>query len=93
MLIYIHKETMLDQMQGLYPARRYVMVDDKLRILAAMRAVMGERLVTVFPRQGHYAEDPANIATYPAADRTVRHIGDLLDFDVPNLLGAAKETP
>ncbi|MEO8527421.1 MAG: HAD family hydrolase [Caldimonas sp.] len=88
-LIYIHKETMLDQMQLLYPARRYVMVDDKLRILAAMKAVMGERLVTVFPRQGHYAEDPANIAAYPAADHAVDRIGDLLEFDVARLLGAA----
>ena len=92
-LVYIHKERMLDQMQLLYPASRYVMVDDKLRILAAMKEIMGERLVTIFPRQGHYAEDPASIAGYPAADCTVEHIGDLLDFNVRNLLGAAKETP
>jgi FMN phosphatase YigB (HAD superfamily) len=90
-LIYIHKETMLDQMQLLYPARRYVMVDDKLRILAAMKAVMGERLVTVFPRQGHYALDPANIAGYPEADHSVERIGELLEFDVARLLGVATE--
>src|SRR5450755_1109358 len=88
-LIYIHKETMLDQMQLLYPARRYVMVDDKLRILAAMKEVLGERLVTVFPRQGHYAHDPANTAAYPTADLTVERIGDLLEFDTEKLLGAA----
>ena len=88
-LIYIHKEKMLEQVQRLYPARRYVMVDDKLRILAAMKAVMGERLVTVFPRQGHYAHDADAIATYAAADVTVERIGDLLEFDAGKLLGAA----
>ena len=88
-LIYIHKETMLEQVQRLYPARRYVMVDDKLRILAAMKAVMGERLVTVFPRQGHYAHDADAIAAYAAADVTVERIGDLLEFDAGKLLGAA----
>ena len=66
--IYIHKEEMLDVVASTYPARRYVMVDDKQRILAAMKAVWGERLVTVFPRQGHYAHDPANVGRYPAAD-------------------------
>ncbi len=88
-LIYIHKEKRLEQMRALYPARRYVMVDDKLRILAAMKAEMGERLVTVFPRQGHYAHDADAIATYAAADRTVERIGDLLEFDTEKLLGAA----
>ena len=88
-LIYIHKEKMLEQVQRLYPARRYVMVDDKLRILAAMKAVLGDRLVTVFPRQGHYAHDAEAIATYAAADVTVERIGDLLEFDAGKLLGAA----
>ena len=88
-LIYIHKEKMLEQVQRLYPARRYVMVDDKLRILAAMKAVLGDRLVTVFPRQGHYAHDAEAIATYAAADVTVERIGDLLEFDAGALLGAA----
>ena len=88
-LIYIHKEKMLEQVQRLYPARCYVMVDDKLRILAAMKEVMGDRLVTVFPRQGHYAHDADAIATYPAADLSVECIGDLLEFDTEKLLGAA----
>jgi len=88
-LIYIHKEKMLEQVQRLYPARRYVMVDDKLRILAAMKAVLGDRLVTVFPRQGHYAHAAEAIATYAAADVTVERIGDLLEFDASKLLGAA----
>ena len=58
MLIYVHKELMLDEVEQRYPARHYVMVDDKLRILSAMKAGWGERLTTVFPRQGHYALDP-----------------------------------
>ena len=65
-LIYVHKETMLDAIAELYPARRYVMVDDKQRLLTAMKAVWQERLFTVFPRQGHYATDPANLNHYPA---------------------------
>ena len=88
-LIYIHKEKMLEQVQRLHPARRYVMVDDKLRILAAMKAVLGERLVTVFPRQGHYAHDSSAIATYAAADLSVERIGDLLDTDTEQRLRAA----
>jgi FMN phosphatase YigB (HAD superfamily) len=88
-LIYVHKETMLDDLQRLYPARRYVMVDDKVRILAAMKAVWGERLVTVFPRQGHYAHDPAILAAHPAPDISVERIGDLLEFGAGQLLGAA----
>ena len=78
-LIYIHKEQMLDAVQRRYPARHYVMVDDKLRILAAMKRVMQDRMTTVFPRQGHYALDPAVVAAYPAADLSIERIGDLLD--------------
>jgi FMN phosphatase YigB (HAD superfamily) len=76
-LIYVHKEHMLGEVEQRYPARRYVMVDDKLRILAAMKAIWKERLKTVFPRQGHYAHDPAALTTYPAADLTIEHIGEL----------------
>jgi FMN phosphatase YigB (HAD superfamily) len=85
-LIYIHKEEMLDDMQMRYPARRYVMVDDKLRLLAAMKAVLGERLFTVFPRQGHYAFDPAILSAYPAADLTLEAIGDFVGHDFGDLL-------
>lgn len=88
-LIYIHKERMLEDVQQRYPASHYVMVDDKLRILAAMKNVWGNRLTTVFPRQGHYALDPHIIASYPAADRTVQRIGDLVNFDLTALLGHA----
>ena len=77
-LIYVRKEQMLDEVMRRYPAGRYVMVDDKLRILAAMKDVMGNRLETVFVRQGHYAMDPKNAAAYPPADRTVELIGDLV---------------
>ncbi len=85
-LVFIHKEAMLDAVAHQFPARRYVMVDDKQRILAAMKAVWGERLVTVFVRQGHYAQDPANADRYPAADCTVERIGDLLAVDIDALL-------
>jgi len=88
-LIYIHKEQMLDDVAQRYPARHYVMVDDKLRILAAMKNILQGRLTTVFPRQGHYAVDPHNIATYPAADLTVERIGDLMNDDLRALLDAA----
>jgi FMN phosphatase YigB (HAD superfamily) len=86
-LIYVHKEQMLDVVAHHFPARRYVMVDDKERILAVMKAVWGDRLATVFPRQGHYAHDPANIGRYPPADCTVERIGDLLAVDIDALLG------
>jgi len=84
-LIYIHKELMLDDVDGNYPARHYVMVDDKLRILAAMKRIWGDRLTTVWPRQGHYALDPKAIATYPPADLRIERIGDLVNYDLPAL--------
>jgi FMN phosphatase YigB (HAD superfamily) len=90
-LIYVHKERMLDTVQRCYPARRYVMVDDKQRLLTAMKVVLGERLTTVFPRQGHYALDPANIGRYPAADIGIDRIGDLLELDLASRLGANQE--
>jgi FMN phosphatase YigB (HAD superfamily) len=89
-LIYIHKELMLDDVEGNYPARHYVMVDDKLRILAAMKRIWGDRLTTVWPRQGHYALDSKAIATYPPADLTIERIGDLVNYGLPALLGAFK---
>jgi hypothetical protein len=89
-LIYIHKEQMLDAVVERYPASHYVMVDDKLRILAAMKDVLGSRLTTVFPRQGHYALDPKNVATYPPADLTVERIGELLKGDLSAFLGVVE---
>ena len=84
-LIYIHKEEMLDDVEQRYPARHYVMVDDKLRILAAMKDIWGDHLTTVFPRQGHYALDPRNIAAYPPAALEVDRIGDLVNYDMAAL--------
>jgi FMN phosphatase YigB (HAD superfamily) len=86
-LIYIHKERMLDTVAARYPARHYVMIDDKLRILAMIKQVWGDRVTTVFPRQGHYAHDPNNLTAYPAADVTVERIGDLVRDDLPAVLG------
>jgi len=89
-LIYIHKEQMLDAVAERYPARHYVMVDDKLRILAAMKQAWKDRVTTIFPRQGHYALDPNNIIAYPAADLTVERIGDLVNYDRSALPGAPR---
>lgn len=87
-LIYIHKEQMLAEVERHYPASRYVMVDDKLRILAAMKTVWRERLITVFPRQGHYALDPKISRAYPAPDFTLERIGDLVRLDLSTLFRA-----
>jgi hypothetical protein len=80
-LIYIHKEEELDDVERLYPAKRYVLIDDKLRILAAVKKVWGDRLVTVFPKQGHYANDPKALAANPPADVALERIGDLVALD------------
>jgi FMN phosphatase YigB (HAD superfamily) len=81
-LVYIHKEQMLDDVEQRYPARRYVMVDDKLRILAAMKKVWGDRLTTVFVRQGHYAHDAVHLEGYPSADVMVEGIRDLCNLRI-----------
>jgi len=75
-LVYVHKERMLDAVQQAWPARHYVMVDDKPRVLAAIKAVLGERVTTVFVRQGHYAFE-AGAAGLAAPDVTIEHIGEL----------------
>ena len=72
------------------PAQHYVMVDDKLRLLSAIKKIWSERVTTVFPRQGHYAVDPQVLATYPPADITVDHIGDLMNYSLEMFLDAAK---
>jgi FMN phosphatase YigB (HAD superfamily) len=82
-LIYIHKEKALDDVEQRYPAQHYVLVDDKPRILAAVKEAWGERVTTIFPRQGQYARDAK---AYRPADLTVDHIGDLLTHDLPELL-------
>ena len=80
-LIYVHKEQELADVERHFPARHYVMIDDKLRILDAIKRIWGDRVTTVFPRQGHYATDPAILAEFPPADVTVERIGDLLEHD------------
>lgn len=89
-LIYIHKEVELEDVERRYPAERYVLVDDKLRILAAVKKVWGSRVTTVFPRQGHYATDPKALEGYPPADVTIERIGELLDHDLAGLVAAAR---
>jgi len=86
-LIYIHKEQELAEVEALYPADHYVLVDDKVRILAAVKKAWGRRVTTVFPRQGHYAH-AADIASYPPADITIERIGDLVGYDLATLLAA-----
>ncbi len=88
-LIYIHKEHELADVERRYPADHYVLVDDKLAILAAVKAVWGPRVTTVFLRQGNYARDPKTLATYAPADIAIDRIGDLLAYDLPPLLTAA----
>jgi len=87
-LIYVHKELELDDVEQKFPADHYVVVDDKLRILTAIKGAWGNRVTTIFPRQGHYAHDAEAIAKFPPADISIDRIGALLDFDLAALLGA-----
>jgi hypothetical protein len=80
-LIYIHKEHELEDVERRYPAKKYVLIDDKIRILSAIKDIWGDRVTTVFPRQGHYALDTEQVAKYAAADITVERIGDILDIE------------
>ena len=88
-LIYIHKEDELDDVQRRYPASHYVLVDDKIRILTAVKKAWGARLTTVFPRQGHYALSP-DVAKYPKPDIVLDRIGLLVDYDLPALIAAGQ---
>jgi FMN phosphatase YigB (HAD superfamily) len=88
-LIYIHKEHELNDVEARYPAAHYVMVDDKVRILAAIKKYWGARVTTVFPRQGHYALDAALVAEYPKPDITLERIGELQKYSLEQILAAA----
>jgi len=88
-LIYVHKERMLADVAARFPARHYVMLDDKRRILSAMKAQWGTRLTTVWPRQGHYATDAAQVAPYPPADVTLDRIDEFTACDLDTLRRAA----
>lgn len=87
-LIYIHKELELSDVERRYPAEHYVMVDDKLKILTAIKQAWVTRVTTVFPQQGHYALDPEIISKYPPADINIKRIGDLLNYDLSILLNS-----
>jgi FMN phosphatase YigB (HAD superfamily) len=89
-LIYVHKERQLDDVAAHYPARHYVLIDDKPRILAAVKESWDDRVTTVMPRQGSYARDPAALAEHAPADVTVERVGDLLGWELPALVGAAR---
>jgi len=87
-LIFIHKEQELDCVERFYPARHYVMVDDKLRLLQAIKDIWKDRVTTIFVRQGHYARDKRAIAQYPPADLSIHRIADLLELKRSAFLGA-----
>jgi FMN phosphatase YigB (HAD superfamily) len=91
-LIFIHKEKELDFVRRLYPAEHYVLVDDKLRILTAVKAAWGDAVTTVFPRQGHYALDPQEVAKYPLPDLTIDSVRNLLDHDLPSLIDPKRQS-
>jgi FMN phosphatase YigB (HAD superfamily) len=88
-LIYIHKEEALEDVERRFPAEHYILVDDKLRILDAAKKIWRERVTTVLPRQGQYAHDAKVLSALPPADITIERIGDLLDFDLARLRTAA----
>jgi FMN phosphatase YigB (HAD superfamily) len=89
-LIYVHKELELEDVEAKYPAAHYVMVDDKVRLLAAIKKYWGPRVTTVFPRQGHYALDAALVAQYPKPDITIERIGELQKYSYEAMLAAAQ---
>jgi FMN phosphatase YigB (HAD superfamily) len=88
-LIYVHKERELDDVARRYPADHYVLIDDKVRILSAVKRAWNSRVTTVFPRQGHYATDEKELAKYQRPDISIDRIGLLLDYDLPTLIAAA----
>ncbi|MFY9643648.1 MAG: HAD family hydrolase [Terriglobales bacterium] len=88
-LIYIHKELELDDVEAKYPAAHYVMIDDKVRILSAIKEHWGARVTTVFPRQGHYALNASDVAKYPKPDITLERIGELQKYSLEEIRAAA----
>jgi FMN phosphatase YigB (HAD superfamily) len=88
-LIYVHKERELDDVEQRFPADHYVLIDDKIRILTAVKQVWKERVTTVFPKQGHYALDAKLVANFPPADISINRIGELLNVDCDRFLDAA----
>jgi FMN phosphatase YigB (HAD superfamily) len=89
-LIYIHKEMELDDILERYPADHYIFIDDKVRILSAVKKAWGSRVTTIFPRQGHYAVDEKEVAKYPKPDFTIDRIGALMETDLPAIIKSVK---
>lgn len=89
-LIYVHKEEMLDDMQSKYPADHYVMVDDKPRILVSMKKLLGDRVTTVFVRQGHYAAGAGKELEETPPDITVDAVAELAGIDREAFFRAAR---
>jgi FMN phosphatase YigB (HAD superfamily) len=81
-LIYVHKEKELDDVERRFPADHYILIDDKIRILSEVKKIWGTKVTTVFPRQGHYALDPKIVSAYPPADITIARIGELLNYQL-----------
>jgi FMN phosphatase YigB (HAD superfamily) len=90
-LIYVHKEKELDDAEAKYPAKHYVMVDDKVRLLEAVKKQWGARVTTIFPRQGHYAHDAAEVARYRTPDIALERIGELQNYSLEQILAAASK--
>jgi hypothetical protein len=90
-LIYIHKERELDDVEKRFPADHYVLVDDKLRILTEVKKIWGKKVTTVFPKQGHYAHDPKILASLPPADISIDRIGDLLNLKLEDFVNGARK--
>ena len=88
--IYVHKETELADVEKKLPAEHYVVIDDKLRLLAEIKAQWKERVTTIFVKQGHYARDPKNLAMYPSADLSIERIGDVLKLGIADFFASAK---
>ncbi len=89
-LIYVHKELELEDVEAKYPAAHYVMIDDKVRLLAAIKQHWNSRVTTVFPRQGHYALDAALVAQFPKPDITIERVGELQKYSLEQILAAAR---
>jgi len=92
-MIYVHKEKELKDVERRHPAHHYVLIDDKLRILTAVKKIWRTRVTTVFVRQGHYALDPKILAKYPPADVDIQSIGDIVRLELEELVCGRATAP
>ena len=84
-LVYIHKEQQLHEVERHFPAHHYVMIEDKPHLLTAAKKLWKDRATTIFVQQGRHAHDPKNVKPFPAPDLTVERIGNLLSSDYRHL--------